>query len=517
MSDFLDAVENRVSEWPYPVDYNKENEVNTDVLIVGGGIAGCHAAINAAKRGARVAVVDKGPVIRSGNGGAGIDHWHGACTNPCSKITPDEYIEYYRKNRSGLATSEYGSGATTYIMFRESYDAVLDLEKWGVKVRDEDDEFKGAEFRDEETKLLFAYDYKNRNVLRVQGANVKPALYYECQKQGVDIYDRIMMTGLLTEEGQLAARVVGATGVHAHTGEFYVFKAKAIILSSGPSVGLWAFSTELAGANAAHDDPNCVGDGNAMAWDAGAEFTLMEASARTGGGFRYPAYGTGNAHNTWFACTLVDANGKEVPWVDRDGRILKTVSERYRPAPGQRIFYHGPPPLPYELQGPRLIPDLPERIMKGEYVLPFYADLPGMPEHERRAIFGLMVGHEGKTHIAIYDHYTEAGFDPDKHMLQANVLPPEEAGMHIPWWNSMGPPQWRETAFGGGGGLVFDWDLKSTLDGLYAAGNQLAGGSNHAGAAATGRYAGRKAAEYAKMAAEPVIHRDQVEKEKTRV
>ncbi|GAI68693.1 unnamed protein product, partial [marine sediment metagenome] len=55
----------------------------------------------------------------------------------------------------------------------------------------------------------------------------------------------------------------------------------------------------------------------------GAEFTTMEASMPSSGGFGYPAYGTGNAHNTWFACTIVDANGKEVPWVDRDGRVLK--------------------------------------------------------------------------------------------------------------------------------------------------------------------------------------------------
>ena len=44
-----------------------------------------------------------------------------------------------------------------------------------------------------------------------------------------------------------------------------------------------------------------------------------------------------------------------------------------------------------------MIRDLQERIRKSEYVLPLYADLPGMPEHERRAIFGLMVGQEGKT------------------------------------------------------------------------------------------------------------------------
>ena len=45
MSDILAAM-----EWPHPVDYNKENQVDTDVLMVGGGIAGCHAAINAANR-----------------------------------------------------------------------------------------------------------------------------------------------------------------------------------------------------------------------------------------------------------------------------------------------------------------------------------------------------------------------------------------------------------------------------------------------------------------------------------
>ena len=42
---------NKRVEWPFPVYYGKENEVDTGVLILGGGIAGCHAAINAAKRG----------------------------------------------------------------------------------------------------------------------------------------------------------------------------------------------------------------------------------------------------------------------------------------------------------------------------------------------------------------------------------------------------------------------------------------------------------------------------------
>jgi succinate dehydrogenase/fumarate reductase flavoprotein subunit len=503
--------------WPYSVNYNKETTISTDVLIIGGGIAGCHAAIAAARKGAKVAIVEKGSVIRSGSGGAGVDHWHCACKNPCSKITPDEMVETIETARGNLFTHEYGTGPSFYILCKESYDALLDVEEFGIKIRDVDDEFAGADFRDEETKLMFAYDYKNRHCIRMAGAKIKPALYEQLKHQGVKIFDRVMTTSLITEEGQQGARVVGATGVNVRTGEFFLFKSKATILSTGPSLRLWVFSTELTGSVDSHEDPNCSGDGSAMAWQAGAEFSLMEASMPSAGGLCYPAYGTGNAHNTWFACTLVDSNGKEIPWVDRDGRMLKTVSERYRPAPGQKLIYHGPPPISNEIQGPRLIPDLPERILKGEFVLPFFADLPGMPEHERRAIFGLMVGNEGKTRVPIYENYTQAGFDPDKDMLQANVLPPEMAGKHIPYWNGVGPPQWRETAFGGGGGLLYDWDLRTTLEGLYAAGTQLAGGGNHAGAAATGRYAGRKAATYALNAKEPAINREQIDKEKSRV
>ena len=60
--------------WPYPVDYEKEHEVETDVLVIGGGIAGCWAAISAARNGVRVVLVEKGDTIRSGSGGPGSDH-----------------------------------------------------------------------------------------------------------------------------------------------------------------------------------------------------------------------------------------------------------------------------------------------------------------------------------------------------------------------------------------------------------------------------------------------------------
>ena len=485
-------------DWPYPVNYGKENEVTADILIIGGGIAGSHAAIQAAKKGLKVAMVDKAPIIRSGSGGAGVDHWGAAFTNPCSNMTAEAFMKIPGDGPFG---GPYNFGHLKYITAKESWDALLDMEQMGMKIRDEDDEFAGADFRDEETKLLFAYDYENKNCIRVQGADVKPRLYKQLKKLDVAFYERIMATRLLNEGGVQGNRVVGATGINIRTGEFYIFKAKATILATAQPLKIWVFNTELAGAYTAHDDPNLAGDGNAMGWLAGAELSLMERSQESAGPFRYPAYGTGNAHNTWYPCSIVDAKGKEIPWVDGNGKALNTVEERIR-AGGQ-----GP-------GAARPIPDLSERILKGEFSLPFYADLPSMPQHERRAIFGLMVCHEGKTRIPVYENYTQAGFDPDKDMLQANILPPQLAGQFVPWWDPKSKlasaAQWRDTAFLGGGGLLVDWDMKTSVEGLYAAGAQTAGGGGHAPAAATGRYAGRKAAAYAEGANECEIPREQV-------
>ena len=508
MSGYQELIGNHTLKWPYPVNYGKETEVSTDVLIIGGGVAGCHAAINAAKQGVKVAVVDKASIYRSGSGGAGVDHWGGALTNPRSRTTPEESIELAE---GPFIPSDYSLGHIRYITSKESYDALLDMEQMGMKIRDVDDEFVGAPFRDKETRLMFAYDYDNPTCIRVMGSNVKPCLYNELKRLGVELREHIMVTGLLNEGGKQGGRIVGATGVNIRTGEFYIFKAKATILATAQPLRIWIFNTELVGSYVEHDDPNLAGDGDAMGWLAGAELTMMERSQDSSGPFRYPPYGTGNASNTWFACSMVDADGKEIPWVDGNGNVLKTVEERYHN--GGEGGRRG--------NGARLIPDLAERITKGEYKLPLYADLPGMPEHERRAIFGLMVGNEGKTRMAVYDMYTRYGFDPDKDMLQANVLPPALAGRMGPWWDMKSAlasaPQWRATAFIGGGGLLVDWDMKTSLEGLYAAGAQTAGGGGHAGAAATGRYAGRKAAAYIKEAGDPVIDRTQVDEEKTRV
>jgi succinate dehydrogenase/fumarate reductase flavoprotein subunit len=495
----------QLEEWPYPVDYGKENEVDVDVLFIGGGIAGCHGAISAAKKGAKVAVVDKGPIIRSGAGGAGVDHWHLACTNPASNITPDEMMEVIKSTFGNFGYGEFGNGIAAYISANESYDALLDIEKMGIKVRDVDDHFVGAPFRDEETKLLFAYDYKNKFTVRVQAAKVKPALHKELKRLGVGTYDSVVMTSLLTEGGKIGGRVIGALGVHRLTGEFYIFRAKATVMSLSRPTDIWVYDKEKKGAGFM-SEPNNTCEGLDMMWRAGVELTMMEASGTRmqTGGFNNIPYSTGCSHNTWFPCTLVDANGKEIPWVDRNGNVLKTVEERNYPAEGQRSFVY---------DGPKITPDLPERIANGEFKLPIYADLPGMPEHERKAIWGLMIGNEGKTLVPVFHALQKWGFDPDKDMLQATLQPPDLYTWGA-WWKGYGPRQYRGL---GGGGPVFDWDLKTNLDGLYVAGSTLASGANHSGSATTGRYAGRKAVKYAASAQDIKVDRTQIDKEKERI
>jgi succinate dehydrogenase/fumarate reductase flavoprotein subunit len=494
---------NRI-EWPYPLQWDKTETVETDVLVLGGGAAGCFAAVGAAERGARTALVEKGATVASGAAGSGCDHWESAATNPCSRITPEELTEAMIRAFSG-----YNNGISHYIECREGYDRLLQIERMGAKIRDIDDEFQGADFRDERTKLLFAYDYHNRFTIRVWGSTFKPAMARECRRQGVRVFDRVMATGLLTERGELGERIAGAVGLNARTGKFMIFKAKAVVLCTSRPTRLWLFSPELPGISEFRPF-QCSGDGHAMAWRSGVEFTMMEKSIKgEWSGLRsFPPYGTGNNHNTWYACELVDAEGRRLPWVDRDGRILENFSDRFRPAPGQRLFLKGggEPDRPvYEFQGPDTLPV--DELLKQGYKLPCFADLSALPELERKIIWGMMVGEEGKTKIPILQAYEAAGFDPQKDLIQS---------YGDGWKSGSFLPQERQL-FGLPGGMVNDWNLMTNVEGLFAAGDTLFASNCFGHAAATGHYAGRHAAAFANQCSEMALDERQVAEERRRV
>jgi len=495
----------KLHQWPYPIRYGEEIEVDTDILILGGGIAGCWAAISAAKSGAKVAIVEKAATITSGAGGSGCDHWINT-PNPCSNVTAQDCVDWEHENAIG-----YINGISRYIAARESYDTLLEMEQMGGKIRDTEDEFADADFRDEKTKFLFAYDYENKFHFRVWGKTFKSALYKECRQLGVKIFDRTSATSLLTDGGKQGTRVIGATGLNSRTGELYIFKAKATVMSMSRHSRNWAFSSELTGLSQFR--PNIVGTGYAMAFRAGAQFTLMERSVRGNLSFgtSYPSYGTGNAMNTWYPCTIIDANGKQIPWTDRDGAELTDFSQRTHPAKGQKLF--GERGMAYEYRRPDITPDMQARVKKGEFALPLYADLTDMPEMEKRVIWGMMVGNEGRTPTPILKTYNNAGFDSDKDLLQSYLM------LGGDWLRGETLPHIRIAGEGPGdsGGLVVDWDLKTTLDGLYAAGDSLFAGNYHHHAAVTGRYAGKKAAAYAKQIGNVKPARKQIDDVKAHV
>ena len=491
-------------QWPYENEMLEEETITCDVLVLGGGLAGCYAAIAAARRGQSVVVVEKGATTRSGAAGSGFDHWESACTNPCSQVTPEEIAWAYVHEQD-----EYSNGIAHYIECREGYDRLLDMESFGGKIRDTQGEFVGADFRDEETGLMFAYDYKNKFTLRVWGSTFKPALYRELKRLGVKICDRTEATALLTVEENGKKRGIGAMGMNVHTGKFMIFRAKATIMAMSRPARVWLFNPDLVGL-CEFRPTQSIGSGHAMGYRAGMEFTMMEKSVKgefSAAGRSFPPYGTGNNHNTWYAATMVDARGVEIPYVDRDGRELKTVSQRYYPAPGQKFFLKGGviDEPKYEYRGPETV-DF-ETLMQRGYQLPFYADLSKMPELERKVIWGMMVGEEGKTKIPILENYNDRGFDPKKHLLQS----------YGTGWQSAAFLAQERQLFGAPGGIITDWDLKTNIDGIYAAGDQLFASDCCGFAAATGYYAGRKAAAFAKTAALSPVSETAVAEEKQRL
>lgn len=487
-------------KWPYANEFGQEEVITADVAVLGGGLAGCFAAIAAARRGKKVVLVEKGATKRSGSGGTGFDHWESACTNPCSGVTPKEIAEAYVDEQD-----HYSNGIAHYIECREGYDRLLDLERFGGKIRDTEDEFKGAEFRDDETKLMFAYDYKNRFTLRVWGSTFKPALYNEMKRLGVTICDHTEATCLLTAVENGKKRGIGAIGMNTRTGKIMIFRAKATILTMSRPARVWLFNPDLVGI-CEFRPMQSIGSGHAMGWRAGMEFTMMEKSVKgefSAAGRSFPPYSAGNNHNTWYAATMVDARGVEIPYLDRDGNVLKTVSERYYPVKGQKFFLKGGviDEPKYEYRGPETMPF--DELMKRGYQLPFYADLSRMPEDERRVIWGMMVGEEGKTKIPVLQYYNEKGFDPARYAMQS---------YGTGWQSAAFLPQERQL-FGAPGGIMHDWDLKTNIDGIYAAGDQLFASDCAGFACATGYYAGRKASDYAASVALGEVERRQIDDE----
>ena len=485
-------------EWPYPIKYGEETDVEADVVVLGGGIAGCWAAISAARSGARVVLLEKGDVRRSGAGGPGCDHWCNVPANPLSRVDPDEWAIAEMDS-----LGPYSNGLGYEIQCREDYDTLLEMEQMGGKIRDTDDEFVGVEGRDDETKLMFSPRYsakagyapheewsqpgfnppekRNNTVIRIWGSTFKPALKKECLRLGVKVFDRVMATRILNENGKQGARVVGATGINVRTGEFLVIKAKAAIITASGGGQLWFMDMEHGGYSTMYSR-NMSSDSTALAWNAGAVVTMMEGSSMQ-------MIGTGLRHK-WYT-GAGDASYENVDLVDSDNRKL--------PFPTQS-WADGGAMLPVKSDFSDRIRD---EIRAGKWKPPFYGDFAGMKPVESDATWKLMLTEESTTKVMV-ETMEKNGFDNHRDQV-----------MNYSFLEFQPSQQFRDSARGGG--IMTDWNLMSSVEGLFAAGSAMFSPGDHSYAASTGRYAGRKAAAYAKSAAFGTVDREQVDRELNRV
>jgi succinate dehydrogenase/fumarate reductase flavoprotein subunit len=237
--------------------------LETDVLCIGGGIAGLMAATRASELGADVIVAEKGNTSRSGEGRAGNDHFW--CYIPEVHGTdPDAFIrECMLTQLSGLLTGLGPSIVRTWM--ENSFDIVKLWDSWGIPMKYNGNwEFAGHSFPG---RLL--------THLKYSGQNQKPILTKEALKRGARIVNRVMVFELLGD----ADGVTGAMGIDTRKDRLIEFKAKSVILGTGAMTRL--FPNLTPGIIGNDSRPFTLsGDGRAAAYRLGAELFDVESINR---------------------------------------------------------------------------------------------------------------------------------------------------------------------------------------------------------------------------------------------
>ena len=223
------------------------SEVETDVLVVGGGASGARAAIEAHRAGARVTLVVKGELGVAGVRGAGATgsgaarylHLFNSMTKH-SSIEEEVESYYQRAIRAGLGIANRDLAR---ILVNGASEAKQALDQWGLHLgSDNPDNPNGIE----------------SIITPMPGlANVVRAT------KEIDVLQHRMVAGLLTEQNICR----GAMAVNEETGDLLVLKAGAIVLATGGCAQLFKLSFH----------PPCItGDGYALGYEAGAQLMNME-------------------------------------------------------------------------------------------------------------------------------------------------------------------------------------------------------------------------------------------------
>ncbi|MEG2172983.1 MAG: adenylyl-sulfate reductase subunit alpha [Desulfovibrionaceae bacterium] len=239
---------------PTSVNDVEEVVVEADLLIIGGGNAGCFVAVEAARGNPhlRIVIMEKAEIMRSGACAAGMDAIN---TYIPEGKTPEDLVRWSRDQVGGGPLREDLALSNA----RELNQCVDELESWGLPI-----------LRDAQGKVR----YRGKWDISIHGEQLKPIMAEQAIASGADVYNRVTATGLLMHAGQC----VGATGLGVRDGKFYVFKARATVVTTGGAGTLYKSYTADTTDSGAQIwmCPYCVGSGYALGFRQGAELTSLE-------------------------------------------------------------------------------------------------------------------------------------------------------------------------------------------------------------------------------------------------
>ncbi len=225
--------------------------IKTDVLIIGGGTAGCYAALTLSRdTELSVVIAEKAHIKRSGCLAAGVNAINAYITKG---HVPQDYVDYAKKDAAGIVREDLLLTAAEH--FNE---VTADMEQLGLVIlKDENGDYVTR---------------GNRNI-KINGENFKPILAKAVQSQeNVSVLNRVNITKLLTKD----ETVYGAVGFSLEDETAYVIEAKAVLVATGGAAGLYKPNNPGFSRHKMWYPPFNTGAGYAMGIQAGAEMTSFE-------------------------------------------------------------------------------------------------------------------------------------------------------------------------------------------------------------------------------------------------